>query len=92
VPGTLTITTPVLRIVIDDARRQIHTPNPVFTAHYEGFLNGDGPSIIQGLNLTTTATIDSTARKYPIFSSTTPGTRPGCRSTSRTATTPTGCC
>jgi autotransporter-associated beta strand protein len=66
VNATLAVTPAPLTIVIDNATRVFGTPNPTFTAKYQGLVNGDTPAAIGGLTLTTPATIDSVVGKYPI--------------------------
>ncbi len=70
--GTLTVTPAPLTIAVNNATRIFHTPNPAFTAAFLGLVLGESPAVVQGLNLVTTATIDSLVGQYPIFSSTTP--------------------
>jgi autotransporter-associated beta strand protein len=66
VNATLTVTPAPLTIVIDNATRIFGTPNPTFTATYQGLVNGDTPAAVSGLTLTTPATIDSVVGQYPI--------------------------
>jgi FtsP/CotA-like multicopper oxidase with cupredoxin domain len=66
-PGTLTITQAPLMITANNATRALGTPNPVFTATYSGFVNGDTPAALAGtLACATTATATSPAGAYPI--------------------------
>ncbi len=74
VKGTLTVTNPggpatpgVLTVTANNASRVYGTANPVFTASFSGFVNGDTASIVSGqADLTTSATITSPAGTYPI--------------------------
>ena len=61
-----------LAIDVNDATRVFGTPNPAFTASYNGLVLNDTPAVVAGVNLTTTATTSSPADTYSIFSSTTP--------------------
>ena len=62
VPGTLTITRAALTISANSAARVAGAPNPVFTATYAGFVNGDTPAALTGTVVcATTATIVSPA-------------------------------
>jgi hypothetical protein len=55
-----------LLITADDANRMEGEPNPVFTATYTGFKNGEDASVLSGLTLTTPATFTSTPGAYAI--------------------------
>ena len=67
VPGTLTITQGALTITANPATRLVGTANPVFTATYAGFVNGDTPASLTGtLACVTTATLTSPVGTYPI--------------------------
>jgi autotransporter-associated beta strand protein len=72
VNGTLTITPAPLTIDIDDATRQVLSPNPTFTAQFIGLKVGDQPSVVTGYTLATTATFESKVGTYPIFTQGTP--------------------
>ena len=72
VNGVLSVAPAPLTVRANDARRVFNTPNPPFTATFEGLRLGDSPAVVSGLNLVTTATIDSVVGKYPIFSDTAP--------------------
>lgn len=66
-PGTLTVTRAPLTVTANDATRRVGQPNPTFTARYDGFVSGDGPSDLDGeLRFSTPATNTSPAGTYPI--------------------------
>ncbi|MBX9580938.1 MAG: autotransporter-associated beta strand repeat-containing protein [Gemmataceae bacterium] len=65
-PGTLSVTPAPLVVRASDASRVVGTPNPPFTASYEGLVNGDTPAVVNGLVLSTPATIDSRVGLYPV--------------------------
>ncbi len=59
-----------LTITADDQTRMIGQTNPLFTATYNGFVNGENSSSLDvPVNLTTTATVSSPAGTYPIVAS-----------------------
>jgi sugar lactone lactonase YvrE len=64
VPGTLTITTATVPLVVtvNSVSRPYNTPNPTFTSTVTGLLNGDTVTV----NYSTTATIASPVGTYPI--------------------------
>jgi hypothetical protein len=65
--GTLTITPAALNVTADDASRLQGTPNPPFTATYNGFRFGETPAVLTGtLSFSTTAIIGSPPGPYPI--------------------------
>jgi len=64
--GTLTIDPAALLITADDASRIEGEPNPVFTATYTGFKNGEDASVLSGLTLTSPATLASVPGAYAI--------------------------
>jgi filamentous hemagglutinin family protein len=68
-PATLTITA-------NNASRLYGAANPIFTANYAGFVNGDTPSVVTGLQFATTATLGSNVGNYAItpFGATVPAT------------------
>ena len=67
VDGTLAVTPASLTITADSVTRIAGQPNPVLTAHYSGFVNGDSPANLTTLPaLSTTATSASAAGSYPI--------------------------
>jgi hypothetical protein len=67
VNGTLTVTPAALTVTANDATRTYGQPNPVFTAGYSGFVNGDNSSVLSGSpSLTTTATPSSAVGNYTI--------------------------
>lgn len=47
-PGTLTISKAVLTVAVDDVSKVYGEVVPAFTTRFDGFLNGDGPSILRG--------------------------------------------
>jgi len=65
--GSLTVTAAVLRATADGKTRVYGATNPVFTATYTGFVNGDTNTVLSGSPaFSTTATNNSTAGSYPI--------------------------
>jgi hypothetical protein len=59
-----------LTVTADNKVKVYGQANPVFTASYSGFVNGDTPASLGGtLSLTTTATTASAAGTYPIVAS-----------------------
>ena len=67
VNGTLTIDPATLTIAADDKTKVYGTANPVLTAHYSGFVNGDtAASLTTPPVLATTATSSSAAGTYAI--------------------------
>jgi len=67
VNGTLTVTPAALNIRANDAARAYGVANPVFTATYTGFVNGDtSASLTTQPTLTTTAVLLSPTGTYPI--------------------------
>ena len=63
----LTVSKATLRVVAEDKSRAYLTPNPELTAVYQGFVNGEGGSVLAGVpSLTTAATLSSAAGSYPI--------------------------
>lgn len=66
VPGTLTITSAPLTITANNAARGFGAPDPVFSATYSGFVNGDTSAVLTGLTFGTTATANSPAGTYAI--------------------------
>jgi FtsP/CotA-like multicopper oxidase with cupredoxin domain len=67
VGGTVTITAVPLTITANNATRAVGAPNPLFTAAYAGFVNGDTAASLTGtLSCTTTAIATSPAGNYPI--------------------------
>jgi hypothetical protein len=68
-PGTMTITSDVLTVTANSATRQYGSANPMFTATFVGFVNGDTVASLSGsLACTTTATPASSVSggPYPI--------------------------
>ncbi len=65
--GTLTITPATLTVVPDNLLKSPGTPNPTLTWTYQGFVNGDGTSVVFNPPiLSTTATVASPPGAYPI--------------------------
>jgi hypothetical protein len=65
--GTLTITAVPLLVHADDKSRLYGAANPVFTASYTGFVNGDtSASLTTPVSFATTATPASNVGTYPI--------------------------
>ncbi|HUR47323.1 MAG TPA: MBG domain-containing protein, partial [Candidatus Saccharimonadales bacterium] len=68
--GTLSVTPAALTIRADDKTRMVGQTNPVFTATYTGFINGDTAVVLApGPTLTTSATQASPVGNYPIVAS-----------------------
>ncbi len=55
-----------LLITANDFVRSFGDPNPVFTARFAGFVNGDTAAVITGLQFSTSATITSHVATYTI--------------------------
>ena len=67
VPGTLTITTVPLTITANNLSKNYGSANPILTASYTGFVNGDNSgSLLTQASLNTTATTTSSVGTYPI--------------------------
>jgi hypothetical protein len=67
VDGTLTLTQATLTVTANNTNRVYGATNPVFTASYNGFVNGDTVSVLSGSpSLTTAATTASPAGGYTI--------------------------
>ncbi len=70
VNGTLTVTPAPLTITADNETMTQGGAVPTLTASYAGFVNGDGPSVLNPpVRLSTTATKSSAAGKYAITAS-----------------------
>jgi hypothetical protein len=70
VNGNLTVTPAPLTVIADDQSRAYGTTNPVLTASYNGFVNGEGTNALSGSPaLSTAATTNSPAGTYPIQTS-----------------------
>jgi filamentous hemagglutinin family protein len=65
--GTLTVGKAPLSLYVNDATRQVDTPNPAFSATIKGLKNGDPPSVVSGITFKTAATIGSPLGTYPIL-------------------------
>lgn len=66
VNGTLVVDPASLVIRANSLRRQAREANPLFTATYEGLVNGDTAAVVSGLTFRTTATVESPAGEYLI--------------------------
>ena len=67
VPGRLTVTKAPLQVRAENAQRFYYEENPAFRCIYSGFVNGDSESsFTQQPIATTSATLTSQARVYPI--------------------------
>ena len=65
--GTLTVNKAPLRITANNTSRMYYEPNPDLKCSYYGFVNGESSSFLDRQpQLTTTATLNSNAGKYPI--------------------------
>jgi hypothetical protein len=66
VDGTLTVTKAVLTVTANNATRAYGTTNPVFSASYSGFLDGDDTNVLTGApSLSSTADIHSSVAGSP---------------------------
>ena len=66
VNGSLTINPATLTVTANNTNRVYGAANPVFTASYTGFVNGDTVSVLSGApSLTTTATASSSVAGSP---------------------------
>ena len=67
VGGSLTVNAVTLTVTANSTSRPYGTTNPVFTASYSGFVNGETTNVLSGApSLTTLATTNSPAGNYPI--------------------------
>ncbi|WP_173012493.1 MBG domain-containing protein [Niveispirillum sp. SYP-B3756] len=64
--AALTVTPAPLTVAVDNVSRAAGAANPLFTARYQGLVNGDGVASLTGLVFTTSATVDSPAGTYAI--------------------------
>ncbi len=69
VPGTITVTPAQLVIRAADRSMTVSRSIPALSTTFDGFVNGDGPSVVTGLRLSTSATADSPVGDYPIVPS-----------------------
>lgn len=60
------ITPAPLSVLVDNATRQAGVANPVFTARFQGLVNGDGAAVLTGLRFQTLADEASPAGNYAI--------------------------
>src|SRR5581483_4438898 len=66
--GTLTVNKALLGVTANPTNRLYGATNPVFTASYSGFVNGDTAAVLSGTpSLTTTATTNSIVGNYSII-------------------------
>jgi filamentous hemagglutinin family protein len=61
-----TITPAPLSVLVDNATRQAGAANPVFTARFQGLVNGDTSTVLTGLRFQTLADAASPAGNYAI--------------------------
>ncbi len=66
VEGKLTVSKAALSIKADNKAKLAGAANPALTATFSGFVNGDTPAVVSGLQLKTTATAASPRGSYPI--------------------------
>ncbi|MDI1247445.1 MAG: MBG domain-containing protein, partial [Lacunisphaera sp.] len=66
VPGILTINPASLTVLADNKSRAFAAANPVFTGSFSGLVNGDTPSVVTGLQFSTTAATGSNTGTYTI--------------------------
>jgi hypothetical protein len=65
--GTLTVTPASLLVTANDAHRAYGQTNPIFSATFDGFANGEGTNVLGGaLVFDTSATTNSPLGTYPI--------------------------
>jgi filamentous hemagglutinin family protein len=64
--GTFAPPNSPLLITANDFARIYGDPNPAFTARFAGFVNGDTPSVVTGLQFSTAATLGSNVGTYTI--------------------------
>jgi alpha-tubulin suppressor-like RCC1 family protein len=65
--GTLTVNPKALTITADNKTRPFMQPNPTLTASYNGFVLGEGPSVLTSpVQLATDAGLSSSPGSYPI--------------------------
>ncbi|MEN9573644.1 MAG: hypothetical protein RL514_1499 [Verrucomicrobiota bacterium] len=65
-PGTLSIANAILTITANDFARTYGAANPAFTASYAGFIGGDTPAVVGGLQFNTAASVSSSVGTYTI--------------------------
>ncbi|HYF21070.1 MAG TPA: MBG domain-containing protein [Ramlibacter sp.] len=65
-PGRLSVTPAPLTIAGPRLERPQGQPNPAFTATYTGFVNGDGPDVVSGLQTATDAEAAAPPGTYTI--------------------------
>jgi hypothetical protein len=65
--GTLTVAQAIVTVTADNKTRSYGAANPIFTASYSGFLNGDDTNVLSGSpSLTTSADTNSPTGGYDI--------------------------
>jgi filamentous hemagglutinin family protein len=67
--GALTVTQAPLLITANDATRMYGHVDPAFSVSYNGLTNNDGTSVVSGLNIATSATVQSGVGSYAIVPS-----------------------
>ncbi len=65
-PGILTVRKADLFVTAQNQYITAGSQLPILTVSYQGFVNGDAPSVVSGLKVTTTATANSPVGTYPI--------------------------
>jgi len=68
VGGIGTIKQAPLTVTVNDATRSVGQDNPAFTVRLAGLVATDGPTVLSGLTITTTATATSSAGTYVLTS------------------------
>jgi CSLREA domain-containing protein len=63
---TFTVAPALLRVIADSKTKVYGAPNPTFTVHYSGFVNGDGPAALGGSLTFNTAAPADPVGTYPI--------------------------
>jgi filamentous hemagglutinin family protein len=66
VDGKLIVHKAPLWISVNDATREVGQPNPPFSATFSGLKNGDTSSVLSGMQLDTSAGVDTPAGTYTI--------------------------
>lgn len=69
VDGTLTVNPAPLAVIPDEKIMERGTKLPTLTAQFKGLVLGDGPGVVSGLQLQTSARVDSPVGNYPITAS-----------------------
>ena len=66
-PGTLTVAPAVLTVAANNLSGEIGSPLPTLTYAVTGLVNGDAPTVVSGVSLTTSAGPTGPAGSYPII-------------------------